>query len=237
MRSEASGSRTSTVTEEEAGINPILVILVISIQSTSRRILPRLFRLSASATVYSALSFAQKADSVRVMQQSIAKQRQAIGKQAAPHADDGFFTVGWIGLPPLPAFPAADCAPLAETEVEPLIASAAKPRQLDPALLRAIIRQESGFRACAISPKGAMGLMQLMPETAEQFHVKDPFNAAENIGAGAQYVKQLLDRFKGDLKSALAAYNAGPERSREDAQQVPETLDYVSRILAALSQK
>ena len=119
-----------------------------------------------------------------------------------------------------------------------MITAAATAQKLDPALIRAVIGQESGFRPCAVSPKGAMGLMQIMPPTAEQFHLADPFNATENVSAGAQYLKQLMDRFKGDLNLTLAAYNAGPARVDGDPPSVPniaETQDYVSRILKALA--
>jgi len=119
-----------------------------------------------------------------------------------------------------------------------MIAAAATAQKLDPALIRAVIRQESAFRPCAVSPKGAMGLMQLMPQTAEQFHLADPFNATENVSAGAQYLKRLMERFKGDLKLALAAYNAGPGRVDGEQPSVPdirETQDYVNNILKALA--
>ena len=119
-----------------------------------------------------------------------------------------------------------------------MIAAAATAQKLNPALIRAVIRQESGFRACAVSSKGAMGLMQLMPQTAEQFHLADPFNAADNVSAGAQYLKQLMERFKGDLNLTLAAYNAGPARVDGDPPSVPdipETQNYVSQVLKALA--
>jgi soluble lytic murein transglycosylase-like protein len=141
-------------------------------------------------------------------------------------------------LPPLLPAAQADCEPLKETELAPLVASAATAHQLKPELLRAVIRQESGARACAVSPKGAMGLMQLMPETAEQFRLADPFDPAQNVQTGAQYLKQLLDRFDGDLKLALAAYNAGPGRvgaSPPAVPDIPETRNYVEQILKALT--
>ena len=119
-----------------------------------------------------------------------------------------------------------------------MIAAAATAQTLDPALIRAIIRQESAFRPCAVSPKGAMGLMQLMPQTAEEFHLADPFNATENVSAGARYLKRLMERFKGDLKLSLAAYNAGPGRVDGDEPSVPnipETQDYVNKIFRALA--
>jgi len=135
--------------------------------------------------------------------------------------------------------PPPNCDPMGEGASAPLIAAAATAQQLDPALLRAVIRQESGFRPCARSLKGAMGLMQLIPETAERLHVADPFDAEQNINAGAHYLKQLLDRFKGDLKLSLAAYNAGPELvdgNPPAVPNIPETQDYVTRILKALTE-
>ena len=144
--------------------------------------------------------------------------------------------MAWSSPAPLPI--AADCAALSESESEPLIASAATAQDLEPALLRAVIRQESAFRPCAVSAKGAMGLMQLTSATADQFKVADPFNAAEILGAGARYLKQLLQRFKGDVKLALAAYNAGPERVVDGAiPDIAETKAYVAQILKSLGKE
>jgi soluble lytic murein transglycosylase-like protein len=174
----------------------------------------------------------------RQMEESIERQKQAIRRQTGATSSDAFFTVGWAGAPMIASSPAADCVPLSDAESEPIVTDAATAQKLDPALIRAVIRQESGFRPCAVSPKGAMGLMQLMPQTAEQFHLADPFNATENVRAGAQYLKQLMDRFKGDLKLTLAAYNAGPGRVEGDQPSIPnipETQDYVNKILKSLA--
>jgi len=173
-----------------------------------------------------------QAESRRKMAESLAKQRESIKKQPGVKVADGFFTLAWdpIAFPP-------DCDPLKDTESDPLIATAATSQKLDPALLRAVIHQESGFKPCAQSAKGAMGMMQLMPDTASKYKVADPFNAEQNIQAGAQYLKELLDRFKGDLPLALAAYNAGPERvdgTPPAVPDIPETQDYVKQILKAL---
>jgi soluble lytic murein transglycosylase-like protein len=117
------------------------------------------------------------------------------------------------------------------------IRAAAAREGLDDGLLRAVIRQESAFDPCAVSPKGAMGLMQLMPSTAADLGVADPFDANENVSAGARFLRTLLDRYKGDLPLALGAYNAGP--GRVDAfgtiPPIPETIDYVRRILNLLA--
>jgi len=174
------------------------------------------------------------ANAIRQMQESIAAQRAAVRKQLG--AGTSYFALPWSG-PTLPAaaHPADDCEPAAETDIAPVIAAAATAQQLKPSLLRAVMRQESAFRPCAVSPKGAMGLMQLMPETVEQLHVADPFDPAENAHAGAKYLKQLLDRFHGDLKLALAAYNAGPARVEDNAVPAPpETQTYVQQILNEL---
>lgn len=87
--------------------------------------------------------------------------------------------------------------------------AAARENGLEDAWLRAIAHAESGFRADAVSPKGAMGVMQLMPQTAKDYKVRDPFSAKESIAAGARYLRALLRRFKGDKTLAAAAYNAG----------------------------
>ena len=100
-------------------------------------------------------------------------------------------------------------------------------------LVRAVMQVESGFNPNARSPKGAMGLMQLMPATARQFGVRNPFNPAENVRAGVAYLRQLLDRYDNDERLALAAYNAGPGAVDKYGQTVPpyrETKDYVARV-------
>jgi soluble lytic murein transglycosylase-like protein len=100
-------------------------------------------------------------------------------------------------------------------------------------LVRAVVQVESGFNPYAVSPKGALGLMQLMPATAQQFGVRNPFDPQENVRAGVAYLRQLLDRYENDERLALAAYNAGPGAVDRHGQNVPpyrETRDYVARI-------
>jgi len=94
------------------------------------------------------------------------------------------------------------------------IIQTASHHQIDPALIKAIIMAESGYNARAVSKKGAKGLMQLMPETARALGVEDIFNPHQNITGGVQYFKQMVDRFDGDVKLALAAYNAGSRNVR-----------------------
>jgi soluble lytic murein transglycosylase-like protein len=102
-----------------------------------------------------------------------------------------------------------------EQRFHPIILQAARRFQVDPALVKAIIMAESGYDPRAISKVGAKGLMQLMPATAEELGVEDIFDPKHNINAGVGYFKKLLNRFDGDIKLALAAYNAGTGKVRQ----------------------
>jgi len=168
---------------------------------------------------------------------SLEKQRQAIQTQlvtrivsgtSPPHPE--------LLLPPLVGLNHSDCASLDSGKVEQLVSSAGQKQSLDPALLRAVIRQESAFKPCAVSSKGAQGLMQLMPSTARELHVIDAFDPVQNVHAGAAYLRQLLNRYNGDLRLALAGYNAGPARADHgiEANFPIETQNYVASILAEI---
>jgi len=183
-------------------------------------------------------SIARQRQAAAAMRISIEKQRAALaaarpdagrGGPAAEASPAPFFTLSWPAL-------SAECDPLPEIELNPLIQQAAQHEGLDANLLRAVARQESGFRSCAVSQKGAMGLMQLMPATAQELGVHDPFDPAESLSSGARLLKQLLERFGGDTALALGAYNAGPERVEESGgvPQIPETIRYVQQILSEL---
>jgi soluble lytic murein transglycosylase-like protein len=130
----------------------------------------------------------------------------------------------------------ADCDPLSSGEVEALIEENSRREDLKPELIREVMRRESGFRPCATSRAGAQGLMQLMPATAQQFHVSDPFDPKQNAAAGAKFLKTLVDRYGGDVSLALGAYNAGPGRVDEagGVPAIPETRNYVTSILQAM---
>ncbi|HTT62626.1 MAG TPA: lytic transglycosylase domain-containing protein [Bryobacteraceae bacterium] len=183
-------------------------------------------------------SVARQRQAVAAMQFSIERQRAAMetarpdasaSSPAAPAVPAPFFTLSWPAQ-------GAGCDPLPEAELSPLIQTAAQREGLDANLLRAVARQESGFRSCAVSPKGAMGLMQLMPATAQELGVRDPFDPSESLLSGAHLLKQLLDHFGGDTALALGAYNAGPGRVGESGgvPRIPETIHYVQQILSQL---
>ena len=188
---------------------------------------------------------AKQRASAASQQESLSRQRASVRKQSGLAESGAFFILappGELGLgvaAAAPATAAAGCDPLPPTEVGALVEQAAKRQDLDKDLLLAVIRQESGFRPCAVSTKGAMGLMQLMPSTAADFGLPDPFNPADNVEAGAAFLKQLLVRYGGDLTQALGAYNAGPAQvdATGGVPKVPETLDYIKQILSGLPPK
>ena len=124
-------------------------------------------------------------------------------------------------------------ATLSEQELEPVIRRHSSQQQLHPALIRAVIKAESDFDPRAVSRAGAIGLMQLMPQTAVRMDVRDMYDPDDNVGGGAKYLRQLLNRFHGNLPLALAAYNAG-ENAVERYQALPpfdETRQYVRKVL------
>jgi soluble lytic murein transglycosylase-like protein len=160
--------------------------------------------------------------------------RLVLSKQPAPpgvavrtfavHGNDGLRTTSAEGA----------AMPL-ERRLHAAVADHAARHALDPDLVRAVIRVESGWNPRAVSRKGAMGLMQLMPATAAEYGVADPFNPTENIRAGVAYLRRLIDRFDGRTELALAAYNAGPgavERYRRTVPPYRETRAYVQRIVS-----
>lgn len=127
----------------------------------------------------------------------------------------------------------AEIGPAAAGDLERLAEEAARRHGLDPALVRAVVAVESGFQPEAVSPKGAKGLMQLMPATARELGVADPFDAAANLDGGSRYLSSLLARYEGDLAKALAAYNAGMGAVARHRGVPPyaETRQYVQKVL------
>jgi len=120
-----------------------------------------------------------------------------------------------------------------------LVKQASGTYQLDPDLVTSVIRAESGFNTRAVSPKGARGLMQLMPQTASQLGVQNAFDPQANVEAGTRYLRELLERYNFDLIKALAAYNAGPQRVEQYGGVPPyyETRTYVARIVRDFNKK
>ncbi|PKN66393.1 MAG: lytic transglycosylase [Deltaproteobacteria bacterium HGW-Deltaproteobacteria-15] len=118
-------------------------------------------------------------------------------------------------------------------DFEGIISQASERFKVDPFLIKAVIKAESDFNQNAVSHKGAQGLMQLMPGTAEDMKVEDPFNPEENIFGGTRYLSMMLSRFNNDMRLALAAYNAGPERV-EDHRGIPpnaETKSFIEKVM------
>lgn len=180
-------------------------------------------------------SLQKQHDSLLVQRDSVRSQI-GVGEQIARRA--GNFISAFPPLPPqIAALFQPDCPALPPEQVDALVSEAARRESLEPKLIRAVIRQESGFKPCALSPRGAQGLMQLMPDTAAQLQVADPFDPKQNVTGGAAYLKQMMTKFNGDLKLALSAYNAGPNRTSQEkgVADTPETQDYVASILAEIA--
>jgi soluble lytic murein transglycosylase-like protein len=163
----------------------------------------------------------------------MAKQRAAMAIQRESVRKQSEMAVEWRSPPLSNDSPEPDCPAIADVELTPLIDRAAQQHQVDTKLIRGVIEQESAFHPCAVSSKGAKGLMQLMPATIEQFKVDDVFDPQQNIEAGATFLRQLLDKYKGDLKLALAAYNAGATAVDKTGgiPDIKETQDYVAAIM------
>lgn len=175
------------------------------------------------------------------MESSLARQRASVQAQvrSAGQQPHPFFSTPWSQPPaiePAMAESTPACEPIPEEQLGPLVEEIAEAEGLTPDLLRAVIEKESSRLPCAVSPKGAQGLMQLMPSTAAELGVEDPFDPAENVAAGARLLRRLLARYGGDLALALGAYNAGPAWIDAFGSLPPfrETLDYVSAILGNL---
>jgi soluble lytic murein transglycosylase-like protein len=176
--------------------------------------------------------------SVAAMQASVDKQKTAVRAQVGTGGPaDAFFSTPWTSAATItPPVMVAGCTAMQADELKPIVADAAKTQGVQPEVVFAVMKRESANYPCALSDKGAVGLMQLMPEVAQQFGV-DPLDPKQNVAAGTQYLKQLMTRYKGNLKLALAAYNAGPQRvdAENKVPDIPETTAYVDAILKDLN--
>ena len=167
------------------------------------------------------------------MAASLEKQRQSVQKQAAAVSGytvgtppvTPFFTVPWPS-PVALASPVAGatCEPMPQQDLNSLVEEAAQKESVKAEVVHAVIKEESAGRPCAVSVKGAQGLMQIMPETAQQFGVSDPFDPKQNVDAGTKLLKALLTKYNGDISLALSAYNAGSARVDHDKgiPQIPD---------------
>ena len=131
---------------------------------------------------------------------------------------------------------ATAAAPVPSEQIDQLVQQNADIWQVDPALIKSVIANESSFDANATSPVGAQGLMQLMPETAAALGVRNPYDPAQNVAGGTRYLRSLLDRFNGNTRLAVAAYNAGPGAVERygDVPPYAETQNYVQNVLGSL---
>jgi soluble lytic murein transglycosylase-like protein len=173
--------------------------------------------------------------SIESMADSLANQQRSLTRQrGASLAADFFRPVPW--RPSQPMTTPSGCGSLPTPFIDSLIDSAAKTSSVAPELIRGVMQQESAFRPCAVSPKGAVGLMQLEPATAADLGVKNIFDPTENVMGGARLLRQLLNRYDGDLSMTLGAYNAGAGRvdAAMGVPAIPETMDYVKKILEKL---
>ena len=164
---------------------------------------------------------------------SVERQERAVrSRPQTARANRTAMSAPWSGAREL----AMQCNRVDPVTFAPMLELSARENALSPEILSAVIRRESDFQPCAISPAGAMGLMQLMPGTAESLGVVDPLDPFENVRAGSRYLREMLDRYNGNLPLALGAYNAGPGRvdAVRGLPEIRETRDYVSEILRSL---
>jgi soluble lytic murein transglycosylase-like protein len=184
-------------------------------------------------------------ESIRdLMEPGLERQRRSVRQQVkqAVEVKSEWFTVHWPDAEWSSRANNTQAAgvcfpqPMEAAQLADLVNETASREQIRPDLLREVVRRESGFDPCAVSAKGAMGLMQLMPGTAAALGVTDPFEPGQNLAAGAKYLGSLLERYAGDLRLALGAYNAGPSRVNGFGGVPPfeETQHYVNSILARL---
>ena len=176
-------------------------------------------------------SVARQQQAIATQMQSIERQRAAVQPQASARPSSLPFETAGQGQPFSPG-----CGPVPPMVLQSVVYSAAKAYDVEPNLIHAVIRQESGGYPCVVSEKGAMGLMQLMPDTAVEMGAVEPFDINQNVTAGTRLLAELLQRYKGDLNRVLGAYNAGPAAVNRAGgpPPFPETMNYVRSIMEQL---
>ncbi len=159
---------------------------------------------------------------MKAARSAAAEVSQYLGRESAKSANARIVAANFGGM----------AASATSTDIGSAIEQAAARHNVDPNLVRAVVKVESNFNPNAVSRKGAMGLMQLMPATARQLNVKNPFDPEQNVDAGVRHLKQLLESYGGDIKLTLAAYNAGAGAVARSSgvPHYAETQNYVRRI-------
>jgi len=207
----------------------VIFVTVLALQAQTPAEIARL-RIEKTRTEK---SIARQRRALKGMAESIAMQQRSVSRPPSyPRARELFASPVQV----FPPAPATSCGTLPPGQIDELVYDAAESTSVAPELIRSVMRQESGFRPCAVSAKGALGLMQLVPATASELGVADAFDPQANVLGGARLLKLLLDRYGGDLSLTLSAYNAGTRKvdAAMSVPMIPETIDYVSRILSRL---
>jgi len=160
-------------------------------------------------------------------------------RDTAPPPAPSSTSIASAGAKPAPAPTQAASVVLNRQDLNNVVNGAGERHQIDPDFINSVIRAESGFHQNAVSRKGAQGLMQLMPGTASQMGVANPFDPNANVEGGTKYLRELLEKYNFDVPKALAAYNAGPKRVDQYRGVPPyyETQAYIARIIRDFNRK